>query len=167
MKRDCYYVEGDCILYNGGVMYDVLDDMSEEAKQRLAEIHNEHPDWHWEQAAEVLAAEGLYPVSEVEFPTPSHRLADRPVFLVPTVPFEDDNHRGTMARGMDCGGATAVYHTDRSQALVVASRTLASYYRKRRYARLAGHTVYQHGAPGFPHLEWWDHLEKNDDLPSD
>ena len=106
-------------------------------------------------------------MAEAEFHTPSHRFAGRPVFLVPTVPFEDDTHRGIMARGMNRGGASAVYHPDGAQALVIASRTLASYYRQRHYARLVGHTVYQRGASGFPHLEWWDYLEGTDDPPPD
>jgi hypothetical protein len=45
----------------GATLYDdeCLEDMSDEARQRLANLHTEHPDWDWLTASSVLVEEGL------------------------------------------------------------------------------------------------------------
>lgn len=91
------------------------------------------------------------------FPTKSRSLTDRPVFLVPTTAFEDGDRRGIMARGMNRGGAHAIYHTDLPLALVVASRTLESYYSRRQYARAIGYTEYSSTA-AYSSPAWWTRI---------
>jgi hypothetical protein len=54
-------VDGDCIVDDDDcVIYEELEDMSEAAKLRLAELSTEHPEWCWIGCWAILAEEGLY-----------------------------------------------------------------------------------------------------------
>jgi phage terminase large subunit-like protein len=96
-------------------------------------------------------------MTDITFLTSATYLAGRPVYLVPTVPFEEKPPHGLMARGMNRGGASATYNAERTWALVVASKTLAAYYSRRSYATLVGHTKHYPIAP-YITSRWFDQV---------
>lgn len=55
-----YKVEGACIVdERGAILYDLLEDMPMETRQRLAELHTKRPRLDWERAADILSKEGF------------------------------------------------------------------------------------------------------------
>ena len=61
--QDTYHVDkdGDIVDEFGGLVYDGddLEPMSREAKERLADLHTQNPEWDWMKASAVLVEEGL------------------------------------------------------------------------------------------------------------
>lgn len=54
-----YHVDGACIVDKlGAILYDILEDMPERTRQRLAELHSQDDTLDWEGAAEQLEREG-------------------------------------------------------------------------------------------------------------
>ena len=61
MKGDTFRVACGCIVgQGGGILYDDIEDLSREARHRLAELHTADPELDWEHAEEILRAEGLF-----------------------------------------------------------------------------------------------------------
>lgn len=56
-----YRVDGACIVEDrsGAILYDLLEDMPEKTRQRLAELHSANNRLDWEHAAEILEREGF------------------------------------------------------------------------------------------------------------
>jgi hypothetical protein len=61
-RYDTFHVEDGAIVDGfGAIVYDseVLEDVTPECRQRLADLVTEHPDWDWMAASRVLVEEGL------------------------------------------------------------------------------------------------------------